>query len=215
MLQQLENTLSTMKTKYNQGIGAQEQIQKEHDQKEADLLQAQYDIATWEKVQKLYSLSSDFARQQLKVRIEETVSAGMQSIFMNADTFKVDMSEYRDQPAAKWKVHVDGGQDVDPEEADGGGLSDVVSTTLRLSILETARPKLEGIVTLDEPGKMVSGQSSGSEYLPNMAQFLKEYTRQAGRQLIMITHEEQLMEIADVSYRMDDKGQLREVKRDG
>ena len=62
--------------------------------------------------------------------------------------------------------------------------------------METSRPKPGGPVFLDESGKHLS-----REYLPNMAEFLKQYTRKTGRQMLLITHWEELADIADVSYK--------------
>ena len=61
---------------------------------------------------------------------------------------------------------------------------------------------------LDEPGKMIS-----AEYLPNVAEFLKQYLKKTGRQGIMITHHEPLAEVADVSYRVQQVNGISEVER--
>ena len=103
-----------------------------------------------ELVQALFTKTSEYARAQLKQRIEATVTAGIQAIFQNDDEFFVEMGEFRGQPAANWRVKTKGGV-VDPEESDGGALSDVTSTALRMSVLETSRPKPGGAVYLDEP----------------------------------------------------------------
>jgi DNA repair exonuclease SbcCD ATPase subunit len=211
-IQQVEASLVQMQSHYAKAQGKKELLESSLGLAQEKLEQIKKDIAQGELVQALFTKTSEYARVQLKQRIEATVTAGIQAIFQNDDEFFVEMGEFRGQPAADWQVKTKGGV-VDPHEADGGGLSDTVSTTLRLSIIETARPKPGGPVLLDEPGRNLSGQSSGSDYLPNMAVFLKEYARQTGRSLLIVTHEEPLMEMADAAYRVVQKDGISEVKK--
>ena len=211
-LQQIDSSLSKMQTFYTKAQGRKELLEESLSLAQDKLETVQNSIVRGELVQVLLTKTSDFARAQLKTRIEATVTAGIQAIFQNDDEFFVEMGEFRGQAAADWRVKTKGGV-VDPHEADGGGLSDIVSAALRLSVMEMARPKPGGPVLLDEPGRNLSGQSSGSDYLPNMAMFLKEYAKQTGRALWIVTHEEPLMEMADVSYRVGQKDGISEVKK--
>jgi len=209
----IDKSISAMQIHYTKAAGQKELLEKSLSLAQEKLSSIQQSIMRGELVQALFTKTSEYARAQLKQRIEATVTAGIQAIFQNDDEFFVEMGEFRGQPAANWRVKTKGGV-VDPEESDGGALSDVTSTALRMSVLETSRPKPGGAVFLDEPGKFISSQSSGSEYLNNMAVFLKEYARQTGRQLMIVTHEEPLMEIADVAYRVvQDKDGISGVKR--
>ena len=54
---------------------------------------------------------------------------------------------------------------------------------------------------LDEVGKMVS-----IDYQPNLAEFLKTYSREFDKQLIMVTHQERVAEVADNTIRVTQKG---------
>lgn len=214
-IQQINSSLAAMTTHYTKAQGQKELLEKSLSLSEDKLEELESSIMRGELVQALFTKTSEYARAQLKQRIEATVTAGIQAIFQNDDEFFVEMPPegFRGQPAANWRVKTKGGI-VDPEESDGGALSDVTSTALRMSVLETSRPKPGGAVYLDEPGKFISSQSSGSEYLNNMAVFLKEYARQTGRQLLIVTHEEPLMEMADVAYRVvQDKDGISGVKR--
>ena len=61
---------------------------------------------------------------------------------------------------------------------------------------------------LDEPGKMIS-----KEYLPNVAEFLKQYATKTGRQIILVTHHEALADVADVGYVVKQENGVSEVSR--
>lgn len=226
-LSQIESSLVKMQTHYTKAVGQKELLEASLLAVQKKLAAIQADITRGELVQALFTKTSEYARAQLKQRIEATVTAGIQAIFQNDDEFFVEIGEFRGQPAANWRVKINSpvkvngkivapGGIVDPEDADGGGLSDIVSSTLRLSILETSRPKPEGPCLLDEPGRNLSGQSSDSDYLPNLATFIKEYAKQSGRQVFLVTHEDPLMEVADVSYRVTQNTErISEVKKVG
>jgi DNA repair ATPase RecN len=50
---------------------------------------------------------------------------------------------------------------------------------------------------MDEVGKHVS-----AEYAPNVAFFLKQYSQQLGRQIMLITHNEALAAVADKAFKV-------------
>ena len=179
----------------------------------------------WRDVQTLLSKASEFARQQLKQRIEQTVTAALAAIFADSTMrFEIEMKDIGGKPAADWRVvscyeipAKAGDEDVkisaytvvaSPEDAKGGGVTDVVSLALRLALLELSRPRVEGPVLLDEPGKMIS-----KEYLPNVAEFLKQYAAKTGRQIFMVTHHDVLADVADVGYKVTQENGVSEVAR--
>lgn len=211
-LQQIEVGLTDLRTKYNKAVGKLEKLNEDKNTATKNLAAAKKDIEVWQQVQALFFKASEFARAQLKTRIEETVTAALQAI-LATDTieFQIDIRLLGGSPAADWSVVSKYGDltvAANPEDGRGGGVADIVSLALRLALLELARPRPEGPVFLDEPGKHVS-----REYLPNMAEFLKQYARTTGRQIIMITHAEALADVADVSYKVTQHNGISEVTR--
>lgn len=205
-----ESALSRMQSAYAAGVGARDLLQKQLDGKEAELARAREEIATWEQVQVLFTKVGEFAREQLKTRIEETVTAALTAVFGEGLTFRINMRQLSGQPAAEWQVISQYG-DIEvaasPEDARGGGITDVVSLALRLAMLELVRPKPGGPVILDEPAKMVS-----AEYAGNLAFFLKQYAARTGRQVLMVTHNAKLAEVADKSYLVTQTDGVSEVR---
>ncbi|MGE5592371.1 MAG: hypothetical protein ACM3X3_01645 [Betaproteobacteria bacterium] len=197
----IEFRLSEMRSKYEQGRGQLELLQRQQAEKESALTVARHDLEIWRQVQILFAKSSEFAREQLKRRIEETVTAALQAVFMDDSLrFQVAIRTLGNQPAADWEVVSRYGDTEianSPEDARGGGIVDVVSIALRLAMMELSRPKPGGPVILDEPGKHVS-----AEYAPNLAFFLRSYAEKTGRQIIMVTHNEALAEVADKAFRV-------------
>ena len=212
MLPRIEVGLADLRSRYQQAAGQLALLEKQKAEKVEHMDAAQKDIEIWQQVQALFAKASEFARAQLKARIEETVTAALQAILAtDSIEFQIDIRLLSGNPAADWSVVSKYGDltvSAGPEDGRGGGVADIVSLALRLALLELARPRPEGPVLLDEPGKHVS-----REYLPNMAEFLKQYARKTGRQIIMITHAEALADVADVSYRVTQVNGISEVTR--
>lgn len=222
---QLESGLTSLRQKYNAAQGQRDLLINQRREKEEKLSAARQDIELWRQVQVLLGKASEFARQQLKTRIEQTVTAALSAIFNDSSMrFEIEMKDIGGKPAADWRVvscykipAKAGDEDVklsaytvvaSPEDAKGGGVTDVVSLALRLALLELSRPKPEGPILLDEPGKMIS-----KEYLPNVAEFLKQYAAKTGRQIIMVTHHDVLTDVADVGYKVTQENGVSEVSR--
>ncbi len=209
-LTQVETVLAGMKARYERDCGAVQLLHDQRRKKEADLARARADLETWRQVQVLFGKVSEYARAQLKTRIEETVTAALQAVFGDEGlSFRISLGTKNSQPAAEWEVVSQyGTAEVagDPESSRGGGVSDVVSLALRLALLELTRPKMDGPVLLDEIGKHVSGN-----FVSNVAYFLRQYAEKTGRQVILITHQTVLAESADVSYLVSQTNGISEV----
>ena len=208
----LEQQVKILSDQYQKESGQLELLKQQLQEKQAELQQVQEDVAVWKQVQVLLGKVSEFAREQLKKQIEATVTAGLQAILQDDEIrFVIEMATIGGKPSADWKIITTRGEQpitASPEDAHGGGIVDIVSLCLRAALLELSRPKPGGPFLLDEPGKMIS-----AEYLPNVAEFLKQYLKKTGRQGIMITHHEPLAEVADVSYRVSQENGVSEVER--
>jgi DNA repair exonuclease SbcCD ATPase subunit len=201
MIKMIEFRHAGMVNRYNKAKGQLELLEHQLTETEGNLGSVQYNLDIWRQVQILFGKVSEYARAQLKLRIEETVTAALQGI-MNDDKirFQIAMKTFNNQPAAEWLVisYCDGAEvAVSPEDARGGGIVDIVSIALRLAMMELARPKPGGPLMFDEPGKHVSW-----EYAPNLAHVLKEYAQSTGRQIVMVTHNDDLAEVADITIQV-------------
>ena len=206
-LKQAEFGLAELKSKYEQARGELNVLQAQRGEKAAALQKIQRNAEVWRLAQVLLTKVSDYARRQLVRRIEETVTAALRTVFADEGLrFEVEVGEIGGKPSAEWRVVSRYGETEvgnNPEDARGGGIVDVVSLALRLALLELSRPRPEGPVILDEPGKMVS-----AEYSENLAFFLKTYARRTGRQIVLVTHNDVLAQSGDRSYRItkDERG---------
>jgi DNA repair ATPase RecN len=155
---------------------------------------AEESLAQFDLVQILLQLTSDFARRKAKERIEEIVTSALSVVFAKDYRFTVKLEVKANQPVAEYWLESEGVEtQLKPPDYDrGGGVADVVSLALKLAVAELSG--VRGPLFLDEVGKHVS-----QEFAPNVAYFLKEYSTQFNRQIFLITHNQHLAEIGDVS----------------
>lgn len=184
------------------------QAQKNEAETALEAVAANRDL--WQKASMLLTKVSDYARRQLVERIEDTVTAALQTVLSDDSLrFAVEMREIGGRASAEWRVvsrYSDTEVSNNPEDSRGGGIVDIVSLALRLALLELSTPRPEGPVILDEPAKMVS-----AEYAESLAFFLKSYAQRTGRQFLVVTHNETLAEAGDVSYRVTQTDGVSEV----
>jgi DNA repair exonuclease SbcCD ATPase subunit len=157
--------------------------------KERDLL---------DKVRVLFQLSAEHARMQAKQQLETLVTNALKYVFGPSFRFEIELSEHGGNPTADFYVVSEwDGQSVKnkPQDARGGGIVDIVSLALRIALIETIKPRLEGPIILDEPGKHVS-----EDFIVPMIEFLKSVAEMFDRQIILVTHNVHLTESADTAY---------------
>lgn len=171
-------------------IAREEQNQKKY----ADRV----DLST--KAIEVLQAASETRRQELKDRVETLVTRGLRAVFNRSDLefyFKID--HRRDvmsvTPALRSMCR---GKILETNivEGHGGGVADVISFILRVIVLTLSRPKLAPLLILDEPFRHVS-----LEYLKGCASLMKELSKTAGVQFIIVTHKPELLDAADITYR--------------
>jgi DNA repair exonuclease SbcCD ATPase subunit len=167
----------------------------------------------FEQVIVLLQQTSEHARKQAREQIEMLVTNTLRSVFGAEYAFKIDLVEKAGRPEAEFYVVSNyGGEKLEtrPQDSRGGGVVDVVSLGLRIAMLETYRPRLEGPLILDEPAKHVS-----EDYIQPTADFLKMVSQFFGRQVIMVTHNAHLAETAEVAYHVALRDERSVVTRVG
>ena len=75
---------------------------------------------------------------------------------------------------------------------------DIISLAIRIAMLECSDEEIKGPVILDEPAKHVS-----DEYIVQVSEFLKQVALMFKRQVIMVTHNNHLREMADRWYKVE------------
>lgn len=203
---QIITALNSMKEHYQTQSGARSLLIEQQNQLIDELADLRREIAFLDQEQAVLTHTSRIMMNDLVSKIEEPVSMALQLLWGDDRLFRFRFGEYRGEPAAwrevlKRESPEDEYQAFDPDEQSGGGVSDIVSFILDLSIMRLIDPPVMGPVSRDEPAKHVDRQN-GDQKTENIAFFLKEFVRQAGIQFLFITHNEALEKAADRVYRV-------------
>lgn len=176
--------METLTELYNKSSDKLDKLKKENDK--------------LQKVKLLLQNASRFAREQSKTQMEYLVSQCLQYIFDPSMEFRIELVEKANRIEGEFYVvsKINNSEIVTrPQDSRGGGVVDVISLALRIAMMEIHDPKIDGPIILDEPAKHVS-----EDFIANVAEFLKQISTLFNRQIIMVTHNNHLLESADVCY---------------
>lgn len=195
---ELKDAFLIKKGKYENLLKNKERLLKLQDEKTHYL-----DVLEQSKL--LIADSSQFAKEQVKVQLENLVTSGLQYVFGTNMRFEIDIVPGKNRTEAEFYVVTEeNGEEIKstPENSNGGGVVDIVCLILRIAMLQAySDPQMHGPLVLDEPVKMVS-----SEYIDKVGEFLKQLNEYFGRQVIMSSHNTYLAEIGDKKYLVSKHG---------
>ena len=137
--------------------------------------------------------------------IEELVSYGISLVFSKKREFKIYYRTRASVPVVDFKIVSDYGES-DIYEAQGGGVVNVVSFLLRLILLVHSNPPLARIMFLDESFRHVS-----PEYVPAVAQLMKELCARMEMSFVMISHQPAFLDYADRIYELDQRDGVTQI----
>lgn len=145
----------------------------------------------------IISEASRLTQQQFKDFVESLVTLAIQSVFPDKDyRFLVDFDLKSNRSQINLLVQEEDKEPYIPEEDQGGGLLDIISFSLRIVMWSLERPKSRNVLIFDEPFKYTGNLT---ELAANM---MKEISHKMKLQIIMVTHDERLSEIADRSWKV-------------
>ena len=131
-------------------------------------------------------------RDVIKNTFESLVSYALKAIYQEDYRFQLEFGNRGNLGELNFKLKSPQNKDFLPiEDCTAGGSLDIISLALRFVLLQVFRPKFEGPVILDEPCKQLSKNFAQSEF--NFYNFISNKTN---RQIILITHNEKLIELA-------------------
>lgn len=210
-LPQMKARLTQARALLSQRIGQKQRVMQDLAACRQQGDKAREEASVFERVALLLQQTADHARRQAKEQIEALVTATLRSVFGPDYAFAIELAERAGRPEAEFYVVSSvGGEPLRTrlQDSRGGGVVDIVSLGLRMAMLETYRPKLEGALILDEPAKHVS-----DEFIQPTALFFQQVSQGFGRQVIMVTHDAHLAETAQVAYQVVLKGDRSLVTR--
>lgn len=208
-LQELSVALRRANSEWAKRDGQREKLREQLSRTEEKLVDLREEQELFDKVAALLRESAEYAREQARDQMESVVTKSLQFVFGPEFQFSIQFSEHGGKPVAEFYVITQWeGKSIKtrPQEARGGGVVDIISLALRIGLMETFRPRPEGPLILDEPGKHVS-----AEYINAMLEFLKSTGEMFGRQIILVTHNPHLIDAADQAWQVQYKSGETEV----
>jgi DNA repair exonuclease SbcCD ATPase subunit len=200
----LKRNVDRFRDDLNQRKGQRDNLLEQKRRKQARIADLKQEVDKLRQIARLFVMAGEYARQESKETMERLVTNALKMVFQGDHAFHIDFEERADRSEAEFTVSsaYGGNQTVqnDPYDSRGGGVVDVISLALRVAILETSRPPLEGPLILDEPGKHVSEQ-----HVRQVAEFLNAVCNSFDRQVIMVTHNQHLADAGATSYHIEIK----------
>lgn len=196
---QLKTKLSDLDRQYFLLEGNRQGLESILNNNRSEISQLDTVIIDLEKCAKVFQVLIESKKEEIKKKLESLVTQGLQTIFERDDyRFAINMEIKRNVMTASPMVYSRfQGEDfgVDPMDGRGGGLCDVISFLLQVIVLLAFSNKFEKILICDETFKHVSRQ-----FLPNIAEFLTYLNEKTGIQMILVTHQHELADVAEKRF---------------
>jgi len=132
------------------------------------------------------------ANDDSKNIIEGIVTEALQLVYDESFSFIIDTRIQRGQPESYLSVKIGENEYSLRDEELGGGVIDVVSFTLKVTMWAISDPQVDNTLVLDEPLRNLD-----SERLTKMGMIIKKLSDSLGIQFLIVTHEPQLAEAAN------------------
>jgi ABC-type glutathione transport system ATPase component len=153
---------------------------------------------------------AQLTQTKFKAKVESLVTMAIQSVFDRPFQFHLEFERKRNKMECRPVVTeiVDGQERIyeDPENDMGGGAMDIISFAFRIVLWSLERPPSRNVIILDEPMKNMG------KLITLGGQVLREISHKLGFQLVIITHEDELIDIADRSYQVLHDGNKSRVE---
>lgn len=142
-------------------------------------------------------------------KIEFLVTSALQSVYPDRNIRFICKFERKRNKSECYLLVVEGdGEPFDPIFETGGGLVDTISMALRFVFCRIAEQKTRPILILDEPFKNADHFGMREQ----LSLFLREISTKLDCQVLLITHEPELIEVADKSWMAKHNGKWVELE---
>lgn len=178
-------TLIELQAKMNQAIMERDYLIRQRDKMRRDLEELRQHHEDTQTAQAVIQQVVQSVQQVAHASIAGTVTRCLQTVFGDdfPHTFAIRFDQKRGRTEARLVLVGPDGEEVDPLDADAGGVVDVIAFALRLACLLLTRPARRRLLVADEPFKMLS-----REYRPAVRALLEAVSEEFGVQVVFVTH---------------------------
>lgn len=208
----IKKQIQTLESEVNSLKGKTELLNKQLEDsivKQKDL-QSQQDLNI--RATELLHFVKKITEEKIKNMFERVVGEALCFIYQNNDyQFKLYFDRRGNLPILNFAVHLpDMIEKHDILSVSAGGNRDIMALALRFVLLEVS--KMPGFLILDEPVRRLDN----TETINQTMKFIKELQSRTKRQIIIIAHEQEVVDNADNSIIITKSNQKRlvEIKED-
>lgn len=193
--------LAELNTRYDRLSGEKDSLLKLIEKKNFELEDMVHRSEVFVKARWVLSEVARLTQERFKEKVETLVTTAIRAVFDRPFKFVLEFERKRNKLECR-PVIKEGDVEYVPKDDMGGGIIDVLSFALRVVMWSLQRPRTRNVIVLDEPMKYVGK----GELLDRAGRMLREVSKGLGIQLILVTHEPQLIEIADRAYSVRHNG---------
>jgi DNA repair ATPase RecN len=152
-------------------------------------------LVNLEKIKVLILEIAKHSKNEIKEYIENIVTNALQIVYGNEYSFEIHIEQKYNQEEIYFYLAKKDGTLLEPkEDTVAGGMLDIMSLGLKLAVLSLTNS--EPVLFLDEPLRFLGKYS----YIGG--NILKEFSKEFNIQIIMITHDDALVEVADKVFKI-------------
>ena len=140
--------------------------------------------------------------------IGEIVTEALQAVYDSSYSFVIENDVQRNQPETNFYVKIGDKKYSLRNEELGGGVIDIVSFALCVTAWAISNNISDNVMLLDEPIKNLD-----STRIPRAGEMIKKLSSDLGLQFLIVTHSDELMNIADSMFIVKKVGQTSIVEK--
>lgn len=143
-------------------------------------------------------------QKQVSIYIEDIINLALDTCWPDRYKFKVEFVSKRGKSEAElYLLH--NGIKVKPSEATGGGVMNMIAFALSIAFYSLG--KSDNVLILDEPFQRLSKENQ-----PRAGKILKNLSKKIGLQMLIITHNDGIIEVADKLYKVERESEQKPTK---
>ncbi len=185
-------------------LAQREVYRDEIKKRQLEIKYAERKVDDFEEARKIVAIVAKATQVQFKEYVENLVTLALQAVFPEKDYKFIIKFDLKNNKSVAHLLVQQGGDDepFEPKEENAGSMINVIGFSLRIVLWSLQTPRSRATIILDEPfpatGKLA----------PIVGEFLKEISHhpRLRLQIIMITHEDELAEVADRAWRVEREG---------
>jgi len=195
-INQLETQLNTLNSSLNEAKGKWSILTDQITRSEKKLEEFNHNKELYKKSVELLTVVEQGSKTAVIEGFETIVNFALSYILANDEyKLKVDCDRRGSLQTIDFNILTPGNEE--PHKP-GGFVTSILSLALRTALIEITKPKIEGFFILDEPFSAVDIFGN----LGRAAQFLKKINNKIKRQMIVSSHHQEFIDIADKAIKI-------------